>query len=134
MKIKRKVSAYNLQELLVVLVIIGILILIAMPNFMGMINRAKSVEAQQHLKTLYEFQRSYYFMNNKYSLNFNDIDFEPPKTTEQGGTANYSYEILEATNSTFKARAIALFDGDGDGVKSTWEIDETGTPREIVKD
>ena len=32
---KKKVNAYNLQELLVVLVIIGILILIAMPSFMA---------------------------------------------------------------------------------------------------
>ena len=81
MKLKRKVHAYNLQELLVVLVIIGILILIAMPSFMGVINKAKSIEAQQNLKALYEFQRSYYYMNNRYSVNFNDIDFEAPKTT-----------------------------------------------------
>ena len=38
---KKKVNAYNLQELLVVLVIIGILILIAMPSFMGLLIKQK---------------------------------------------------------------------------------------------
>jgi len=134
MKLKRKVPAYNLQELLVVLVIIGILILIAMPSFMGVINKAKSLEAQQNLKTLYEFQRSYHYMNNRYSANFSDIDFEAPKTSAEGGTANYTYEILEATNTSFKARAVSLNDSDGDGIKNTWEITHEGNLREILKD
>lgn len=134
MKLKKKVHAYNLQELLVVLVIIGILILIAMPNFMGVISKAKSIEAQQNLKAIHNFQRSYFFMNNKYSIDFNSIDFIAPKTTEEGGTANYTYEILEATGNTFKARATALNDGDGDGVKNTWEIDHEGKLKEVLKD
>ena len=134
MKLKKKVHAYNLQELLVVLVIIGILILIAMPNFMGIISKSKSVEAQQNLKAIYNFQRSYYFMNNQYSMDFSAIDFIAPKTTQEGGTANYSYEILEATSTGFKARATAQFDGDGDGIKNTWEIDQEGRLKEVVKD
>jgi len=134
MKIKRKLPAYNLQELLVVLVIIGILILIAIPNFMGVINKAKSTEAQQNLKAIYSFQRNHFFMYNKYSLDFETIDFIPPKTPVEGGTSNYTYEIIEASNSSFKARAIANFDSDTDGIKSTWEIDENGIPKEIIKD
>ena len=134
MKITKKLPAYNLQELLVVLVIIGILILIAIPNFMGVINKSKSVEAQQQLRAIYSFQRNHYFMYNTYSFDFETIDFIPPKTPEEGGNAHYSYEIIDASKGSFKARAIALFDSDGDGVKSTWEIDENGTPKEIIKD
>jgi type IV pilus assembly protein PilE len=134
MKFKKKLPAYNLQELLVVLVIIGILILIAIPNFMGVINKSKSIEAQQQLKAIHSFQRNHFFMYNKYSMDFETIDFIPPAPPEQGGTAHYTYEIIDASRDTFKARAIALFDSDGDGVKSTWEIDEKGVPKEIVKD
>jgi type IV pilus assembly protein PilE len=134
MKINRKVNAYNLQELLVVLVIIGILILIAMPNFMGVINKAKSIEAQQNLKAIHSFQKSHYYLYNTYSIDFNAIDFIPPPTTTEGGTSNYIYEIIQANNSGFKARAVALNDGDGDGVKSTWEIDQNGKPKEVTKD
>jgi len=131
---KKKVNAYNLQELLVVLVIIGILILIAMPSFMGVINKAKSIEAQQSLKTIQNLQKSYFYLNNMYALDFNAIDFIPPKKSTEGGTANYSYEITQATTSSFKARAVSLFDADGDGLKSTWEINQDGKPIEILKD
>ena len=134
MKMRKKVHAYNLQELLVVLVIIGILILIAMPNFMGVINKAKALEAQQQLKTLHGFQKSHLFLNNTYSADFNAIDFIPPKTTKEGGTANYTYEIIEATATGFKARAIGLNDTDGDGIRNIWEIDQEGKPKEISKD
>ena len=134
MKMKKKVHAYNLQELLVVLVIIGILILIALPNFMGVINKAKSTEAQQQLKALHGFQKSYYYLNSKYSINFNDVDFIPPKTPEEGGRAYYTYEIIEADRNGFKARATAIDDSDSDGIKSTWEIDQEGIPKEISKD
>lgn len=50
--------AFSLPELLVVLVIIGILVLIALPNLMPMISRAKSTEAQQQLTYLHTLQRS----------------------------------------------------------------------------
>jgi type IV pilus assembly protein PilE len=101
---------------------------------MGVINKSKSVEAQQQLKAIYSFQRNYYFMYNKYSFDFETIDFIAPKTPEEGGNAHYTYEIIDATGSTFKARAVALFDSDGDGIKSTWEIDEKGMPKEVIKD
>lgn len=134
MKLKRKIPAYNMQELLVVLVIIGILILIAVPSFMGVINKAKSVEAKLSLKMVHSLQKNHFYMYSKYSLDFETIDFIPPKTTKEGGTANYSYEIIEASNNSFKARAVSLFDSDGDGIKSTWEIDQNGIPKEVIKD
>lgn len=40
-------NAFSLPELLVVLVIIGILMLAALPNLMPLISRAKATEAQQ---------------------------------------------------------------------------------------
>lgn len=130
----KKVDAFNLQELLVVLVIIGILILIALPNLMPLISKTKSIEAQNQLKHLYTLQRNYFFMHSKYSNSFNDIDFIAPKTIKDGGRANYSYEIIDATNNSFKAKAIAVTDFDGDGNYNVWEIDHDQNLRELVKD
>ena len=45
--IRNKFYGFSLPELLVVLVIIGILVLVAIPNLMPLISRAKATEAQQ---------------------------------------------------------------------------------------
>jgi type IV pilus assembly protein PilE len=129
-----KVGAYNLQEVLVVLVIIGILLLLALPNLMPLISKAKSTEAQLQLSHIYNSQTTHRYMYSKYSTDLSEIDFEAPKTVNENGRANYSYEILSATNSTFKARATAVTDFDGDGIFNVWEIDENGAPKQIVKD
>lgn len=130
----KKVKAFNLEELLVVLVIIGILILIALPNLMPLISKTKSIEAQNNLKHLYTLQKTYFYMHSKYSNDLNAIDFIVPKTVANGGTANYTYEIVQATNNAFKAKAIAVTDFDGDGVLNVWEIDQEQNLKEIVKD
>lgn len=129
-----KIPAINLQEMLIVLAIIGILLLLALPNLMPLITKAKSVEAQIQLKALYNAQTTYRYMHSKYSNDFNELDFEIPKTVKDNGTANYSYEIISADNATFRARAEAITDFDGDGILNVWEVNETGTPKQTVKD
>jgi len=130
----KKVSAFNLQELLIVLVIIGILLLLALPNLMPLISKTKSLEAQTQLKHISNLEKQYFFMYSKYSADFNTIDFEAPKTVQQNGNANYTYEIIESSNTGFKARATAITDFDSDGVFNVWEIDQNGLPKEITKD
>tara|TARA_R110002096_G_scaffold81625_3_gene190216 strand:+ start:6646 stop:7050 length:405 start_codon:yes stop_codon:yes gene_type:complete len=134
MKVNQKLPAYNLQEVLIVLIIIGILLLLALPNLMPLISKTKSIEAQTQLKYVYNSQTSYRYMYSKYAFDFSDIDFEAPKTVKENGASNYTYEILTATNNSFKARATAITDFDGDGIFNVWEIDETGTPKQTVKD
>lgn len=132
--VNKKIDAFNLQELLVVMVIIGILVLIAMPNLMKQVTKAKSTEAKIQLGHLYGLQRDYFYINAKYSNSFNDIDFEPPANVINGGSAFYSYEIVEASANSFKARATAVSDFDGDGTFNVWEINQDKKLKEIVKD
>lgn len=132
MKLKvlnKKVDAFNLQELLVVMVIIGILVLIATPKLMKQVNSARHTEAKIHLGFIYGLQKDYFYLNSKYSNNLNDIDFEAPDNNPY-----YSYEIIEASKNSFKARATANEDFDGDGVKNIWEIDHKKNLTEIVED
>lgn len=131
---RKKLDAFNLQELLVVLVIIGILILIALPNLTPMIAKAKSIEAQTQLNSLHGLQRNYFYMHSKYSNDLKSVDFIAPKTVNENGKANYIYEIIEATNTTFKARATAIRDFNGDGKFNVWEIDQDQNLKELVKD
>lgn len=132
--LSKKISSFNLQEMLIVLAIIGILLLIALPNLMPLITKAKSVEAQVQLKAIYNAEKQYYFMYSKYSSNFSEIDFEAPKTVKENGSANYSYEIVQSSNAEFKVKATALTDFNGNGVFNVWEIDQNGLPKQITND
>lgn len=131
---KKKIKAYNLQEILVVLVIIGILLLVALPNLMPLISKAKSTEAQIQLKALHSSLTTHRYLYSKYTTDINQLDFEIPKTVNNNGSSYYSYDILSATNNSYKARATAITDFDGDGVFNVWEIDENGLPKQIIKD
>ncbi len=133
MRLKRT-NAFTLNEMLMVLAIIGILLLLALPTFMPLISKTKAQEAKIQLKYIANLQTQYRYLNSKYTMEFNELDFEAPKTVNEGGTANYRYEVIEASTGNFKARAEAIVDFDGDGVFNIWEIDENGNPKEVVKD
>jgi type IV pilus assembly protein PilE len=130
----KKLKAFTLMELLIVLIIIGILVLLALPNLMPLISKAKSTEAQLQLEHVHTLEKSYFYLHSKYSNNFTDIAFEPAKLTTQGGNANYVIEIIEATNTTMKARATAITDFDGDGVFNVWEVDQDKNIKEVTPD
>jgi type IV pilus assembly protein PilE len=134
MKLLKKSKAYTLQEMLLVLAILGILIALALPLFLPLIAKTKSAEAQTQLKYISNLQTQYRYLNSKYSMEFNDIDFIAPKTVNNGGTANYRYEVITSSANSFKARAEAVVDFDGDGIFNVWEIDENGKPIEVIKD
>ncbi|MEM7185025.1 MAG: prepilin-type N-terminal cleavage/methylation domain-containing protein [Bacteroidota bacterium] len=130
----KKLKAFTLNEMLLVLAIIGILLLLAIPVFMPLISKTKAQEAKIQLKYIANLQTQYRYINSRFTGELNEIDFEAPLTVNQGGTANYQYEIVEVSTGSFKARAEAVVDFDGDGVFNVWEIDQNGNPKEIVKD
>ena len=133
-EIRKKIPGYTLNELLVVLIIIGILILIALPSLMPLISRAKATEAKLHLTHLHTLQKSYFYMYSKYSNDMEEIGFEQEKLVSDGGKANYLIEIVEADITGFTARATAIVDFDGDGTFNMWEIDKDKNLVEVVKD
>ncbi len=134
LKLKKRLPAYSLTELLVVLAIIGILIMLVLPNQTSVVAQAKSIEAQSMLNHLYSLEKSYFYRYSKYSSDFEVLGFEPAKTVAEGGQAVYRIEIVESSVNSFKAKAIAVSDFDGDGNYNTWEIDQDKQLVETVKD
>lgn len=134
--LKQKVNAYTLTEILVVLVIIGILVLLALPNLLPLITKAKSTEAKVQLEHLSTLQQSFFYEKSKYSPDLTEIGFIQEKLTTDGkdGRANYKIEVVNATTNSFLARATAVTDFDGDGTFNVWEIDQDKNLKEVVAD
>lgn len=133
---KRKgfVDAFSLAEILIVLAIMGILIMLVVPNQSGVATRTKSLEAQQELKMVYNLQYAHFLQFSKYTQDLQAINYIPHKLVNAGGTANYEISIVEASVSGFKAKAEAVVDFNGDGKKNVWEIDQEGQLKEIQPD
>ena len=133
-KSKTKVAAYSLTEILIVLCIIGILLLMVLPNQTSVIGQAKAIEAQAMLNQVYGLEKSHFYRHSKYSSSLEELGFEQESTVEDGGQAVYKIEILEASNESFLARATSTSDLDGDGAFDTWEIDNKKMLTEVTKD
>lgn len=130
----KKLKAFTLAELLVVLAIIGILVLLALPVLLPLISKTKSLEAQLQLKHVLQLQKSYFFVHSKYTNSIDDLGFEQAKLVTNEGNANYKIEIVEASHSTFRVRATSVTDFDQDGTFNTWEIDANEDLKEVTKD
>jgi type IV pilus assembly protein PilE len=134
--LERKLPAFTLTELLVVLVIIGILILLALPSLMPLISKTRGIEAKQALKHVHSLEKTFFYEHSKYTNSLEEIGFEQEALASEDGSgkANYKVEILEAAGTTFLARATAVRDFDGDGQFNIWEIDQDQNLREVTKD
>ena len=127
-------KAYSMTEILIVLCIIGIILLMVLPNQTSVISQAKAIEAQAMLSQVYGLQKSHFYRFSKYSPNVEELGFEQEVTVEDGGQAVYKIEIIEASNSSFLARATSVSDLDGDGSFNTWEIDDKKMLTEVIKE
>jgi type IV pilus assembly protein PilE len=132
----KKVNAFTLTEILIVLVIIGILVLLALPNLMPLISKAKNTEAKLQLEHLYTLEKTYFFEHSKYTNSLDEIGFvqEELNSESANGKANYQIEILEASATSFRANAKAVVDFDGDGIYNVWEIDQDNNLKELIQD
>ena len=88
---KNKIQGFSLLELLVVILIIGILAAIALPQYQRATEKAKMAEAVIMLKAIAEAQQRYYMVHNKYltctQTDQLDIDFD--------GTTNCTYSFCK---------------------------------------
>jgi type IV pilus assembly protein PilE len=135
MKIKTKrIQAFSLAEILIVLAIMGILIMLVVPNQTGIASRTKSMEAQQELRMIHNLEYAYFLQYSKYSMEMRELNYIPHKLVPEGGTGNYKISIIDASPSGFKAKAESVVDFNGDGKMNIWEIDQEGKPLETQPD
>ncbi len=134
--LQKRLDAYTLTEILVVLVIIGILVLLAVPSLLPVVTRAKALEAKTQLGQVQMLEQSYFYEHSKYSKDLSEIGFIQDKLVTEGsdGRANYRIEITSAASTTFTATATAVVDFNGNGTFNVWQINQDKTLKEVTPD
>ena len=130
----RKLKAFSKLQIMGAILIAGILTALAVPSIMKAVTKAKQGEAKSQLEHLYSLERLYYLEFSKYSPELETIDFEQQLLVTEEGGARYKIEIVEASTTSFTARATAVQDFDGDGVFNMWEINQDRKIAETQKD
>jgi type IV pilus assembly protein PilA len=108
---KQSEKGFTLVELLVVIIIIGILAAIALPNFLNQGAKAKQTEAKQNIGLINRTQTAYRSENQAFSSSFDLLATGTLSGSTNATTSNYSYVLtgtVENTTITAQARDGAL--------------------------
>jgi type IV pilus assembly protein PilE len=102
-------KGFTLIELLIVIVIIGILASVAVPNYTRMVERSKAEQAITYLKVIRTGEKIYYASNSGYTAcaNMGEIKFRlGAEVTEE----HYLFGVTSDPTSSFLATATCKSD------------------------
>lgn len=119
-KAARPKQGFTLMEVLIVIVVLGVLVGLAVPNYFRTVEKTRSNEAIANLKTIHMGQKIYRVDNNTFygpssSLSSINQNLNTDVTEEF-----YSLAITHADATTFEATASRV------GGTKVFTIDETG--------
>lgn len=124
-EMRSRMRGVTLTELMIVIVVLGIIVAFAYPNYRDFAARAKRNEARAALLQIATNQERFYLNNNTYTQDLTLLGFQttPTFTTETG---SYLITVNTANANTYRATATYLLGGNEGANCASFVIDATG--------
>ena len=107
MPVLKKMRGVTLMELMIVVVVIGILVSIAFPNYREFVARAKRTEAKALLLEIAANQERFYLNANRYGT-LVELNYADPLVTDSG-----SYTVTIPLNDASDFTIVATYNYSG---------------------
>ncbi len=124
-KSEKRQKGFTLIEMLVVVLIIGVLAAIALPQYQHTVDKARYAALMDITRAIADANERFYLVNDRYSTNFNQLDVDISANSVSGSVAYFDWgnctfigqqEIQCTNNTTLKNQFIIQYDrGTGAG-------------------
>ncbi|MBL7131776.1 MAG: prepilin-type N-terminal cleavage/methylation domain-containing protein [Candidatus Omnitrophica bacterium] len=118
----RKSKGFTLLELIIVIIVIGILVAIALPQFVRVAERGRIAKAKTVLDAFRKAEGIYHALHSTYTTDETALDDEIPEIANVDDS-DWSYSVSQAGATTFTVEAQRL---KGAHIGNVVKIDNTG--------
>jgi prepilin-type N-terminal cleavage/methylation domain-containing protein len=107
---------FTLIEILIVIIIIGIMAGIGLPQYLKAVERGRTAEAKAVLTQIRSGEEAYYAHYGVYTTSLIDLDIEENISDNQNVCTSayyYKFDVTSANGTNFMAQAMRCTNGEG---------------------